>query len=190
MGNATRASLAMAGFVLACACLAEEPAWKLDLKKDPSLPNGRVAIVKGSSTAEGQHFLIENAFVLQPVVVTLVAQEPGDILRLVLGKDRWDENLREAATGPDGKAIVKLRTQGEVRMTVSGDAGKPYYLIAWVGDEVKPELAPVVTSMDEYRKGHPASLFSNPAILWGGVALLVAAAGAALFFLGKRSAKK
>ncbi len=33
---------------------------------------------------------------------------------------------------------MKLRTQGEVRMTVSGDGAKPYYLIAWVSDEVKP----------------------------------------------------
>jgi len=190
MVNATRVSLVLAGCALACASLAEDPAWKLDLKPDPSLPNGRVAIVKGASTGEGQHFLIENAFVLQPIVLTLVAENPGDALKLVLGKDRWDENLREASTGPDGKAIVKLPTQGEVRMTVSGDPGKPYYLIAWVGDEVKPELAPVVTSMDDYRKAHPSSLFSSPILVWGGVALLVVAAGAGLFFMGKRSAKK
>ena len=190
MVNATRLSLAVAGCVLAYASFAEDPAWKLDLKPDPSLPNGRVAIVKGASTGEGQHFLIENAFVLQPIVLTLVAGHPGDVLKLVLGKDRWDENLREAATGPDGKAIVKLRTQGEVRMTVSGDAGKPYYLIAWVGDEVKPDMAPVVTSMSDYRKLHPGSLFSNPIVLWGAVALLVAAAGGGLFWLGKRSARK
>ncbi|HXF81094.1 MAG TPA: hypothetical protein VN598_19650 [Usitatibacter sp.] len=190
MGIASRAVLVAAVWALALACFAEEPAWKLDLKPDPSLPNGRVAIVKAASTAEGQHYLIENVFVLQPVVLTLVAANAGDALKLVLGKDRWDENLREAATGPDGKAIVKLRTQGEVRMTVSGEAGKPYYLIAWVGDEVKPDLAPVVTPMDDYRKTHPTSLFSNPVVLWGAVALLVAAAGAGLFFLGKRSAKK
>ena len=190
MGIAWRATLAAAGCALTFTALAEDPAWKLDLKPDPSLPNGRVAIVKGASTGEAQHFLIENAFVLQPIVLTLVAENPGDALKLVLGKDRWDENLREAATGSDGKAIVKLRTQGEVRMTVSGEAGKPYYLIAWVGDEVKPELAPVVTSMEDYRKAHPTSPFDNRALLWGGVALAVAAAGAGLFFLGKRSAKK
>jgi hypothetical protein len=170
--------------------LGDDPAWKLDLKADPSLPNGRVAIVKGASRSEGEHFFIENAFVLQPVVVTLVAENPGDALKLVLGKDRWDENLREASTGPDGKAIMKLRTQGEVRMTVSGDGAKPYYLIAWVGDEVKPDLAPVVTPMSDYVKTHPTSLFDNPALLWGGGVLLVIALGGGLFFLGKRSAKK
>jgi hypothetical protein len=183
----------MAALLLCAASLSsfgDEPAWKLELKPDPTLPSGRVAIVKGAAKSEGEHFFIENAFVLQPVVVTLVAGNPGDALKLVLGKDRWDENLREAVTGPDGKATVKLRTQGEVRMTVSGDGAKPYYLIAWVGDEVKPELAPVVTPMSDYRNAHPSSLFDNPVLLWGGGALLLIALGGGIFFLGKRSAKK
>jgi hypothetical protein len=190
MEIAARSMIALLLLAASSSSFGDEPAWKLDLKPDPSLPNGRVAIVKGSSKPEGEHFFIENAFVLQPVVVTLVAEKPGDSLKLVLGKDRWDENLREAATGPDGKAIMKLRTQGEVRMTVSGDGAKPYYLIAWVGDEVKPELAPVVTPMSEYRNSHPSSLFDNPMLLWGGGALLVIALGGGIFFLGKRSAKK
>jgi len=113
------------------------------------LPNGNAAVVEGTASPAGDKFFVESVGVLQPVVITLVAKNPGDKLKLTLGKQRWDEDLRHAETGADNIATLKLRTQGEVRMTVTGDADKPYNLIVWVGDEVKPDFdaAPAVTPM-------------------------------------------
>lgn len=192
MRPAIHSILAAAVIGVALACHAQDPAWKLELKPEKGLPNGKVAIVKGTAKPGGDRFFIPNVFVLQPVVVTLVAGNPRDELRLVLGKDRWDETLREAATGGDGKAIVKLRTQGELRMTVKGARPGPYYLVAWVGDEVKVEPEPVLTSMAEYRKAHPGSWLERlgPALAWASIAAVLAGLAAGAFlFLRRRSAK-
>ena len=133
----------------------EAPAFKLTLKAAAGLPNGKVSTLQGTANPAGDKFFVEAVGVLQPVVVTLVAKNKGDVIKVVLAKQRWDENLREGTTGPNGMVILKLRTQGELRMIVSGEGDKPYNLIVWVGDEVKPDFAaaPALTPM----KGHKGS---------------------------------
>jgi hypothetical protein len=132
---------------------ADSPAYKLNLKPADGLPNGKVATLQGTANPAGDKFFIEAVGVLQPVVVTLVAKNKGDAIKLVLGKQRWDEDLRHGVTGPNGMVTFKLRTQGEVRITVSGEGDKPYNLIVWVGDEVKPDFAaaPAITPMKDYK---------------------------------------
>jgi hypothetical protein len=131
----------------------EKPAYKLNLKPADGLPNGKVATLQGTANPGGDKFFVESVGVLQPVVVTLVAKNKGDAIKLVLAKQRWDENLRSGTTGPDGMVTLKLRTQGELRMIVSGEGDKPYNLIVWVGDEVKPDFdaAPAITPMKDYK---------------------------------------
>ena len=131
----------------------EAPAYKLNLKPAEGLPNGKVATLQGTANPKGDRFFVESVGVLQPVVVTLVAKNKGDVIKLVLGKQRWDEALRQGTTGPNGMVTFKVRTQGELRMTVSGDGAKPYNLIVWVGDEVKPDFAavPAITPMKDYK---------------------------------------
>ena len=130
----------------------EKPAYKLELKPDSRLPSGTAALVQGDSNPEGDQFFLENVGVLQPVAITLIAKNEGDQIKLVLAKQRWDEKIRESETGPGKKTVTeKLRTQGEVRMIVKADGDpKPYLLVVWVGDEVKPDMAPVVSKMKEY----------------------------------------
>ncbi|MFT3699617.1 MAG: hypothetical protein QM831_41095 [Kofleriaceae bacterium] len=130
----------------------EKPALELTLAPDSHLPNGKVQVVTSDSKPEGDQFFIDNIFVLQPIAITLVADNPDDEITLIIGKDRWDETLRTQKTGPGKKSVTeKFRTQGEVRMTVKAEGPpKPYHLVAWVGDEVQPQLAPVITSMKTY----------------------------------------
>jgi hypothetical protein len=137
----------------ASAARAEAPAYKLNLKPAKGLPNGKVATLQGTANPAGDRFFVESVGVLQPVVVTLVAKNKGDAIKLVLGKQRWDEALRQGTTGPDGMVTFKVRTQGELRMTVSGEGDKPYNLIVWVGDEVKPDFAaaPAITPMKDHK---------------------------------------
>lgn len=129
----------------------EAPAYKLELKPADGLPNGKVATIQGTARPAGDKFFVESVGVLQPVVVSLVAQHKGDVIKVALGKQRWDESLRVAETGADGKAILKLRTQGELRLTVSASDEKPYWLVVWVGDEVKPDFTPAITSMKNHK---------------------------------------
>jgi hypothetical protein len=45
----------------------------------------------------------------------------------------------------------KIRTEGEFQISVDAAQDKtPYRLLVWVGDEVKPELVPVVVKASEY----------------------------------------
>lgn len=187
-------------FALAAACLGlalsssgEQPAYRLDLKPAKGLPNGKVATLKGIASAKPDQFFIENVFVLQPVVVTLVAKNAGDAIKVRLGKHRWDETLMEGVTGPGGKAILKLRTQGELRISVSAEGErKPYGLVVWVGDEVKAEPESAIMTMSDFRKANPSSIFDNlgSALLWGLGAALVAALVTGAFLLGRKRGAK
>jgi hypothetical protein len=146
----------------------EAPAFKLELKPAPDLPNGKVATLQGTAHPEGDKFFVESVGVLQPVVITLIAQHKGDVIKIRLGKQRWDESLRTAETGAEGQVTLKLRTQGEVRMTVTAEGEKPYWLIVWAGDEVKPDFTPAITPMKDF-KGKPGGTGSGgPAAAGGG----------------------
>ncbi|HEY5948355.1 MAG TPA: hypothetical protein VIV40_22820 [Kofleriaceae bacterium] len=135
----------------------EPPVYPLEFKTGYELPNGKVSTWQGmAKPAPGDRFITENVLVLQPIVVTVVAKHKGDKIHVALAKSSWDEKLKEGTTGADGKAILKTRTQGDLRVIVtSADGGdpKPYYLIVWIGDEIKPELTPVTTSMKTYKGG-------------------------------------
>lgn len=138
----------------------EGPAFKLELKPAKDLPNGKVATIQGTGHPEGDKFFVEAVGVLQPVVVTLIAQHKGDVVKIRLGKQRWDESLRTAETGAEGQVTMKLRTQGELRMTVTADGEKPYWLVVWAGDEVKPDFTPAISPMKSY-KGKPGGTGSG-----------------------------
>jgi len=132
----------------------EPPAYPLQFKTGFGLPNGKVSTWKGMATPAGDRYFTENLLVLQPIVVTVVAQNKGDKLHVTLAKMRWDDKQMEGTTGKDGKLILKTRTQGDLRVIVTSEGGgdpKPYYLMVWVGDEIKPQLKPVVTSMKNYK---------------------------------------
>lgn len=193
MPGCSRLAVVLLLLVAPLAAAAEEPAYSLDLKPAPGLPNGRVAALKAVATPVPDKFFIPNVFVLQPVVVTVFSENPADVVKVRLGKDRWDESLMEGATGPDGKAILRLRTQGEVRISVSAAEGrKPYKLLVWVGDEVKVVPEPAVMGMTEYRKANPEPLWARlaPALAWGAGAALVAALLASLYFYLRRRGTK
>ena len=133
----------------------EPPAYPLQFKTGYELPNGKVSTWQGmAKPAPGDRFFTENLLVLQPIVVTVVAKNKGDKIKVTLAKLRWDEKHMEGSTGDKGKVILKTRTQGDLRIVVTSEDGgepKPYYLMVWVGDEIKPQLKPVVTSMKTHQ---------------------------------------
>jgi hypothetical protein len=131
----------------------EQPAFELTLREAPELPSGKAALVQGDSRPQGDNFFIDNIGVLQPVAVTLIAKTDGDVIKLTLAKDRWDESIQDISTGPgNARVTLKLRTQGELRMIVKADGDpKPYFLVAWVGPEILPDMAPVITPMKDFK---------------------------------------
>ena len=151
-------------WVVALACISgvasaeekkEPPAYPLKFSTGHGLPNGKVSTWQGmAKPTPGDRFFTENILVLQPITVTVVAKNKGDKIHVALAKLKWDEKHMEGTTGADGKVILKTRTQGDLRVVVTNPEGgepKPYYLMVWIGDELKPTLKPVTTSMKNHK---------------------------------------
>ena len=133
------------------------PAYKLQMQTDPKLPGGKIRIIEGEAGPGPDRFFLEGLGVLSPVAVTIIAKHKGDEIQVAFGQDRWDETIQKASTSAaKNEVTTKLRTQGDLKISVTASAeGKPYWLIVWVGDEVKAELAPVTVPMTKYKKEHP-----------------------------------
>lgn len=87
---------------------------------------------------------MEHLSIIQPVVVAVITRSPDDDVRLQLSKYRFDTADKSASTKGSGKAAITLRTQGEVKIVVTGQDAAKYQLMVWAGDELKPDPPSIV----------------------------------------------
>ncbi len=140
------------------------PARALALKKLDGLTNGKLAYVVTRTGRDEQRYYTSNLLVTQPVIVTLKADDPADDIRLRVTKTQWSKAEREVSTGTAGRVQVKFRTQGEFGLAVAADdAGKPYRMTVWVGDEVKRPMSAVVVPRSAMKSGMTSRTASAPA---------------------------
>lgn len=121
-------------------------AYRLDLKAIPELEQGKIAMAEGTAGPGGVRFVAENLSILQPVVVTVLAKNPDDDVRVSLSKYRYDESDRSGTTKGEGMYTTRLRTQGDLKVVVSAPDPRPFQLVVWAGDEVAREMPPVIVS--------------------------------------------
>lgn len=162
--------------------------YRLQPKAQAGLEHGKAVIVRGESTPQGHRYFIENLNMLIPVAVTLVARNPEDDIRLAISKVSWARPEREGGTGKDGSVSFRFRTQGEFQMTVSapGEA-KPYQLVAWVGDEVKPAFRPVVVKQSDFEAKQGKRIMGPRLWLIAGTLAVIAGLLAVLVLRRKRA---
>jgi hypothetical protein len=159
----------------------EPPGFRLNLAKIPEVKDGRIAFAEGTADGAGHRFMLQNLEIVQPIGLSVVAMRDDTPVEMVLGRDRWDESIRKASTDK-GAAGFKLRTQGDIRITVKSTSGAPaqYLLIAWVGDPVKPAVPSVLVARPPGARGW---------IGWaGGAAVLIVALAGALFWRRRKRA--
>lgn len=161
--------------LLACALLAPAAAFaadppppniiRLEPKPMEGLRAGRAVVVKGKAGPDGHRFLVEGLTAMMPVTVLLRPVHQGEDVRLQLSKYAWNQPLREGET--EGEVLkFKIRTEGEFQATVSApEAGTAYRLLVWVGDEVKPEMRPVVVKASEFEGTGDVGGFGS-LVLW------------------------
>lgn len=138
---------------------------RLEPKPMEGLRAGRAVVVKGKAGPDGHRFLVEGLTAMMPVTVLLRPVRQGEDVRLQLSKYAWNQPLREGETEGDILKF-KIRTEGEFQATVSApEAGTAYRLLVWVGDEVKPEMRPVVVKASEFEGTGEGGGFGS-LVLW------------------------
>lgn len=145
--------------VLAGSALAQAPPpdapqiIRLEPKPMEGLDRGKAVVVKGKAGPDAHRFLIEGLSFMNPVGVAIRPVERGKRVELAVTKFAWDRPLRNGGT--DGDILrYGFRTEGEFQISVSAaDPGTEYRLMVWVGDETKPDFAPVIVKASEFEGG-------------------------------------
>lgn len=165
--------LLSAPMVLAQAPAAAPSIIRLQPKPMEGLDRGKAVVVKGKAGPEAHRFLVDGITFMNPVGVALRPVKKGERVELQISKYAWDRPLRQGGT--DGDILrFGFRTESEFQVSVSAaEPGTEYRLMVWVGDETKPDFAPVVVKASEYEGGGSWGSL----VLWviaGALVLLVA----------------
>lgn len=176
--------LALATAFAASAADPPEPqVFRLVPKKMAGIDHGKAVVVKGEAGQRPHRFLIDNVNSLMPVTVLLRPVSEGDQVGIKLTKYGWNQPLRAGETR-DEPVSFKIRTEGEFQISIDATQDKtPYRLLVWVGDEVKPELTPVVVKASQYGGGKKEEGSLLP---WFIVGALVVVAGVLAALLMRR----
>ncbi|MFY2764420.1 hypothetical protein [Arenimonas sp. MALMAid1274] len=157
---------------------------RLDPQPMEGIKTGRAVVVKGETGPEGHRFMLDGLTALMPVTVLVRPVSRGEDVAITLSKYAWNQPLREDST--DGDTLkFRIRTESEFQITVSApEPGTDYRLLVWVGDEVKPDMAPIVVKASEFDGGQGLSWLTM--VLAGVAVLLLAVIALLLVFLLRR----
>lgn len=182
--------LLLLGLVLPFCAGAQE--FKIVPKQDPAVPNGKVMALQGTVGQGGEKFVLEGLGILRPVEVTLLSKDPDADLTLQLCKFDWKKPERSGSTKGSGIQTFKIRTEGDLKIFVASAQGeRPYQLVVWVGDEIRPAIRSAFVPKEEYKKmkgGMGGGSGFGSAVLWI-IAFLLAAIVVILIIFLKRGRK-
>ena len=165
--------LLAASFAASAAGPPELKVFRLEPKKMDGIDHGKAVVVKGDAGQQPHRFLIDKVTSLMPVTVLLRPVREGDQVGIKLTKYGWNQPLRSGETR--GEPVnFKIRTEGEFQISVDARQDKtPYRLLVWVGDEVKPDLVPVVVKASEYGGAKPEGGSLLPWFIVGALVLVI-----------------
>jgi len=110
----------------------------LELVTDPALKSARFGATEGEVDTKGLRFAVGGLSILQPVVVSLMSEVPGEELRLSIFKQGWSGARRSGSTGTSGAVQFQFRTEGGMNILVEGPSRPARFVLAVVaGDEVQ-----------------------------------------------------
>jgi hypothetical protein len=125
----------------------------LELSPKPDFPNGNAVYLQAEADGKGQRYSLTGTELNQPILVSVLTQDPADNVRVRIVKDDWDAPDRDVTTAGEKRTDLGFRTFDGFKLWVTADAPTDYQLIVWVGapmDIPPPPLA------------EPASTFVEP----------------------------
>lgn len=166
--------------------------FRIELKKIPELDKGKIMMAEGTAGPDGVKFVGTNFSILQPLIVTVLARNPDDDVRVQLSKYRYDQADRKGSTKGSGIYTTKLRTQGDLKVVVSAPTPTPFQLVVWAGDEIERAIKPVVVTNPARVAGKASGAggtAGGPMVLWVIAIALLAVVGllAVMILRGKRA---
>jgi len=127
----------------------EPAAFHVDLRADPALPRGKLALLQGTATPEGTWLKVAGLSLSQAVLVTLETDQPDPPITLELRKFHWQAPLRRVSTGPNGARDELFRVQGDLYLRlISQGADQGFVLLVWADDKQEPPMPPVLVIRD------------------------------------------
>lgn len=158
---------------------------RLDPQPMAGIQTGRAVVVKGEAGPEGHRFMLDGLSALMPVTVLLRPVTRGERVDMRLSKYAWNQPLREGGTDADVLKF-RIRTEAEFQITVTApEPDTAYRLLVWVGDEVKPTMAPIVVKASEFGRASGGAGWGG-LVLWVVAALLLAIVGLLTVMLFRR----
>jgi len=128
----------------------DEPAvFHVDLRADPAVPRGKLALLQGTATREGTWLKVTGLSVSQTVLVTFETDQSGSPITLELRKFHWQAPLRRVTIGPNGAHDERFRVQGDLYLRLASQgADQGFFLLIWVDDKQEPPMPPVLVPRD------------------------------------------
>ena len=127
--------------------------YEMQLSPKPDFPNGEAVYLQGEADASGHRYSLAGTELNQPIMVSVLTQDPTDDVRVRIVKDDWDAPDRDVHTTGEKRVNLGFRTFDGFKLWVTADKPTDYQLIVWVGAPMEVELPPLA---------EPASTFVEP----------------------------
>ncbi len=148
--------LATAFCVQARAAAAEPPApevYPLELSATDDLPNGEATSLQSTADSVGQRYALGGTELDQPILVSVLTQDPSDNVRVRIVKDDWNAPDRDQATTGAKRLDFAFHTFDGFRVWVTADKPTDYQLIVWVGAPMASEPPPIAEPASTFVEG-------------------------------------
>jgi len=129
--------------------LGQEQRWEIEPKADDRIKVGKLSVVGGQTAEEGVRFVINHLDIMQPIEISLAAEDAGQKLTLLVYKEVPEQPLLERTTNGEATAVAQFRTQDSIQLMVKGPSGAKYQLMTWVGPAVEMPTPDALVPIDK-----------------------------------------
>lgn len=107
-------------------------AQEMVLRSDAKLGE-MVARVEGTADEAGKRFFLKGLNVMSPLVIQVLAKDPGEPVDVSLHRFFWTDKDRSGTTNEEGRWGFAGRVHEEVGIWVSAAKSSEFYILAWQG---------------------------------------------------------